>query len=181
MAMVDVITPTMPKRAALLAEARESVARQTFRDIGHLAEVDEQRIGAGALRNAIISRSDAPWLVFLDDDDLLDPDFVALHLERALATGADMVHAPCRYPPRSEPRPAIAAFDLERLRREGNYIPMTALVRRKAFDAAGGFKPGVLCEDYLLWLAMHAAGAKFEYIPRVCWTYRLHGRSTWKP
>lgn len=181
MPLVDVITPTVPKRAALLAEARESVARQTFRDIGHLVAVDEQRIGAGALRNAIISRSDAPWLAFLDDDDLLDPGFMAMHLEAATASGADMVHAPCRYPPRSEPRPAIAAFSLERLKRGGPYIPMTALVRRSAFDKAGGFTPGILCEDHALWMAMHATGAKFEYIPRVCWTYRLHGRSAWKP
>jgi glycosyltransferase involved in cell wall biosynthesis len=181
MPLVDVITPTMPKRAALLAEARESVARQTFRDVGHLVSVDEYRIGAGALRNAMISRSDAPWLAFLDDDDLLDPQWIEWHLEAATASGADVVHAPCRYPPRAEWRPAIAAFNLERLRREGNYIPMTALVRRTMFDAADGFRPGILCEDYALWLAMHATGATFEYIPWACWTYRLHGRSTWKP
>ena len=181
MPLVDVITPTIPKRAALLAEARESVARQTFRNIGHLVAVDENRIGAGALRNAIISRSRAPWLAFLDDDDLLDPRWVERHLEAATASGADVVHAPCRYPPHSERRRAIGPFNLDRMRREGNYIPMTALVRRSAFDAAGGFRPGILCEDYLLWLDMHAAGAKFEYIPKVCWTYRLHGRSGWKP
>lgn len=181
MPMVDVITPTIPGREALLAEARESVARQTFQDIGHLVAVDEQRIGAAALRNVIISRSAAPWLAFLDDDDLLDPAWVGLHVEAALYSEADMVHAPCRYPPCSERRPAIAAFNLDRMRREGNYIPMTALVRRSAFDAAGGFRPGVLCEDYWLWLAMAETGAKFCYIPQVCWTYRLHGRSGWKP
>jgi glycosyltransferase involved in cell wall biosynthesis len=181
MPLVDVITPTIPKRAALLAEARESVARQTFRDIGHLVSVDEYHLGAGALRNAIIARSDAPWLAFLDDDDLLDSQWVEWHLEAATASGADMIHAPCRYPPRSERRPAIAAFNLDRMKREGNYIPMTALVRRSAFNAAGGFTPGILCEDYALWLAMHATGARFEYLPRVCWTYRLHGRSGWKP
>ncbi len=181
MPLVDVITPTIPERAHLLAEARESVARQTFLDVGHLVGLDERHIGQGAVRNGLVRESRAEWLVFLDDDDLLDPQFIELHLERALETGADMVHAPCRYPPKSWPRPAIAAFNLERLRREGNYIPITALVRRSMFDRAGGFREDTLCEDYWLWLAMNEAGAKFAYIPRVCWTYRLHGRSTWRP
>jgi glycosyltransferase involved in cell wall biosynthesis len=179
MPLVDVITPTIPSRWDLLAEARESVCRQTYRDVGHLVSVDQHGMGQGFVRNDIILRSQANWLVFLDDDDLLDPDFVALHLEYALIHGADVVYALCRYPPGSEWRPAISAFDPQRLLREP-YIPITTLVRRSAFEEVGGFKSTDNCEDHKLWLELLKIGARFRHLPKVCWTYRLHG-NRWRP
>jgi len=174
MPIVDVITPTIPSRAGLLAEARESVARQTYRNVGHLVSVDDYGIGQGFLRNAIVKRSQAEWLVFLDDDDLLDDDFIALHMEHALIHGADIVYALCRYPPGSERRPLISEFDAKRLI-AGPYIPITSLVRRSTFDEVGGFKATNNCEDHRLWTDMLKVGARFRHLSRVCWTYRLHG------
>lgn len=153
--------------------------RQTFRDLGHLIAVDYKRIGPGFLRNLIVKQSAAEWLVFLDDDDLLDPEFVELHLKEAVAQQADMVYALPRYPPRSEWRPPITAFDPRRLL-AGPYIPITALVRRSTFDEVGGFRITNNCEDHRLWLDMMKIGARFRHLPKVCWTYRLHGRA-WEP
>jgi GT2 family glycosyltransferase len=176
---VDVITPTILSRSDLLAEARESVSNQTYHSVRHLIAVDDRGVGQGFLRNNLVKRSTAEWLAFLDDDDLLDPDFIAAHMEYALTHGADVVYALCRYPPGSEWRPAISAFDPQRLL-SGPYIPITTLVRRSAFEEVGGFKTTDNCEDHKLWLELLKIGARFRHLPKVCWTYRLHG-NRWRP
>ncbi len=181
MARVDVITPTLRERSALLAEAEESVRRQTFSDIEHWVCCDLNREGPARVRNRLIAQGNAEWLVFLDDDDLLDPTFVEDHLQFAEKTGADMVYGLCRYPPIPEARrrPPIGKFDWARLLR-GNYIPVTVLLRRRAFDKTPGFNPSVPFEDYQLWKDLYRTGATIVHLPKVCWTYRLHG-NPWKP
>ncbi len=176
-AKVSVITPTIPERAALLAEAKASVERQTYREVEHLIEVDIRRIGPGFVRNELAKRSTAEWLVFLDDDDLLDPQFIELHLEHAEATGADLVYSICRMPPTYTGwAPRVAEFDEALLRLpRGNYIPVTVLLRHSMFEKVGGFHVSNSLDDWNLWLSLLSAGAKFQYLPCVCWSYRVHG------
>jgi hypothetical protein len=174
---VSVITPTISGRREMLLEARRSVFRQTFPSIEHLCEIDTDGIGAGFMRNQIAKRAKGEWLVFLDDDDLLDPQFVELHLEHAEATGADLVYSICRLPADYVWwKPRVEEFDEAELRREGgNYIPVTVLLRRSAFEKAGGFDVSGPLDDWNLWIALLDSGAKFAFLPCVCWTYRVHG------
>jgi hypothetical protein len=174
---VSIITPTVPERASLLAEAKLSVRNQTYPDIEHLIGVDEKGIGPGFLRNELVRKSEADWLVFLDDDDLLDPEFVELHLAHAEATGADLVYGICRLPAEYKGwAPRMEEFDASLLRRpRRNYIPVTVLVRRSMFEKAGGFRVSGSLDDWNLWLSLLDVGAKFEYLPCVCWSYRVHG------
>lgn len=174
---VSVITPTVPERAQLLAEAKASVERQTLQGVEHLVAVDEKRVGQGFVRNELAKRAHGDWLVFLDDDDLLDPQFAELHLEHAEATGADVVYSICRMPASYTGwAPRIADFDEALLRKPNcNYIPVTALVRRSMFEEVGGFKQPRALDDWNLWVSLLNAGAKFEYLPVVSWSYRVHG------
>jgi glycosyltransferase involved in cell wall biosynthesis len=170
-----VITPTIPERAALLEQAKASVSRQTYPCVEHLVRVDTDRIGQGLIRNELARKAHGDWLVFLDDDDLLDEQFIELHMEHAIATGADVVYSICRLPPSYtgwEPR--IAEFDAAELRRK-NYIPITALVRRSAFEKSGGFRLPKAGDDWSLWLALLDTKARFEYLPVISWSYRVHG------
>lgn len=177
MPLVSVITPVT--RFWALAEAMESVKAQTVTDIEHLWAHDTSHIGPGFLRNRLVKEAKGEWLVFLDDDDLLDPDFVECHLKHAIDNGYDLVYSLCRYPPGHEPRPEIGEFDEGRLR-WANYIPMTVLLKKSWFDRVGGFGVSVPYEDWQLWIALLDAGAKFGFLNKICWTYRLHGHP-WRP
>jgi len=173
--MVSVITPTIPERSALLEEAKASVSRQTYPAVEHLIQVDKDRIGQGFVRNELVLKARGEWLVFLDDDDLLDAQFAELHMEYAIATGVDVVYSICRLPPTYTGwAPRIAEFDEPALR-TANYIPVTALVRRSKFETVGGFRVSGSLDDWNLWRSLLDAGARFSYLPCVCWTYRVHG------
>jgi len=177
---IAVITPALETRIGFLRQAMESVQKQTLAPVTHCVVFDYQREGLSATRNrAVRAVPDVEWLAFLDDDDLFDKD----HLETlAAASGdADIVYSDYQTIglPRSCKRP-IGPFDLSRLR-AGNYIPATALVSRELFDRLGGFRSNVALEDWDFWLRAAELGARFRFVNKKTWSYRLHGdQLTWQ-
>lgn len=167
---VTVITPSLPTRPYMLAEAARSVDAQTVRPDAHLVGVDYARAGSAVMRNRLARAALTTWLAFLDDDDLLHPH----HLETLLAhgDGADVIYSrPDGYDPT---RP----FD-EAALRAGNFIPVTTLVRASVFHDAGGFPSEAPngWEDWGLWLAILDRGGRFRHVDQVTWTYRIHDGS----
>lgn len=167
---VAVIIPTLPEREALLEEALASVEHQTIRPDEVHVGVDQFNDGPAAARNRLAGQTKAEWLAFLDDDDLWYPH----HLETLLANahGADVVYPDCDFAGENPGIICNADFDRERLER-GNYIPITALVRRAAFNAGGGFSAEDRYEDWGLWLRLSRLGARFVHVPVVTWCYRF--------
>lgn len=180
---IFVITPSLPERGELRTEAAESVEAQLLAPAGHLIGIDHARIGPGRMRNALAGAASAisgvesdVWLAFLDDDDTMDCGHL-MALSEAFAR-ADVVYSYFRKAGHApECLQNVERFDPERLR-AGNYIPVTVAIRLRAFHSVGGFRPPQGSEpdfeDWLLWLRLLKAGARFECIPRVTWTYRFH-------
>lgn len=198
---IAVLTPSLPDRGELLAEAVASVRAQTHRPTVHAIAVDYDSDGIGALLNRLAGSTDAEWLARLDDDDLLEPN----HLEvlGSAADRADVVYSWCQVAPRVADAvvpdvPAVLGenrwvpnqeFDEARLR-AGNYIPATTLVRRSLWAELGGWREDgwrfggeredpALTEDWEFWLRALDAGARFVCVPVVTWTYRYHGGNLW--
>jgi GT2 family glycosyltransferase len=53
----------------------------------------------------------------------------------------------------------------------------SAMIRREALDAIGGFRDGPFAEDYDLWLRLIGAGWGIAKVPRVLFRWRIHARS----
>lgn len=124
--------------------------------------------GVSIARNRAIAVSTAPFVAFLDGDDLYDPAYLermlaAIEADAALAfVSCDAIcfgageRAPRRY---SAIYPMAGPVSLERvLNREMN-IFVAAIVRREALDAIGGFDGGLVAsEDLDLWIRLLLAG-----------------------
>jgi hypothetical protein len=201
MVSIAVLTPSLPGRADMLAEAMASVQAQTLTPVSHVVGIDYERVGIGRTLNHLASSAEADWLARLDDDDLFMPN----HLE-VLSTGvedADVIYTWCDVKPRARngvvpPVPAVLGpagwipnqeFDANLLR-ERNYIPATTLTRKSLWREIGGWTlPGwgvgeaprqpEFAEDWDFWLRALDAGARFLCIPEVTWTYRYHGENVW--
>jgi hypothetical protein len=168
--MFTVVTVSIPERHEQLAEAGASLRAQTYGPVPWLVRVEEPDVFGPAhvarQRNALLPAVETPWMAVLDDDDLLDPTYLEVmagHLE-----GADVVYSFCRGYPH-----ASGEFDPDRLRVE-NYIDGEAVIRTEAVRAVGGYPVGPIVEDWLLWLALLDAGARFVCVPEVLRTHR-HG------
>jgi hypothetical protein len=176
-ARVTVITPSLPEREAWRAECRATVAAQAAQAIAvpHLFALDHERAGVAAMLNQLWPRVETDWLLVLDDDDLLDEDYlltVAPHL-----ADADVVYTHCRVSGWQHPAALNRPFDAAALR-QGNYIPATALIHRDLVAALDGWQEHPLArglEDWHFWLRALDAGARFRCVPEPKWTYRFHG------
>lgn len=167
-----VLTPTLPDRRSLLDECAASVRAQTI-PCEHMVAEDAVREGPGRVRNRLARKTDAEWLVPLDDDDLLDPDFLEVLLPHL--TDADVVYPWCRVEGLDEWTP-------NRLYRPDplltfNFIPVTAAVRRNLWMRVGGMRDEPV-EDWRFWQRCLGEGARFKCVDEVTWTYRVNASGT---
>lgn len=160
-----------PRTLALLETAKRS------RGI-RVARHPEPR-GPAAARNRAVGETRAPFLLPLDADDWLKPDFLAKTLAAIdREPGADIAHSwvglagghhgVWRTGPLAIP-PLLARCTLH----------VTALVRREVWERVGGwderFRDGA--EDWDFWIAAAAAGARAVAVPEVLCHYWRGPRS----
>jgi len=154
---------------------------------GRIRYVRQANAGVAAARNHGASLAGGEFLCFVDDDDLLLPHALATLAAPAVAR-ADLalVHGQRAVfrdgaPPPSVPVPAPSAgtpCDWARFLM-GNRIatPGQTLVRRSAFEAVGGFDPGIWgADDWDLWLRLLRRFAGVE-LPATVMAYRVHERN----
>ncbi len=146
----------------------------SFPDIKILAR---KHGGVAEARNAGVAASRGDLLLHVDGDDMLTPDFLAEHLH-AIGTdaGAVMAYGPTeKFGCEHMLRPT-QPWNLRQLWTE-NFINSSSLIRRYAFDAAGGWRDscGTLW-DWDLWLRMARIGTGVE--SKGLLLYRRH-ESSW--
>lgn len=141
--------------------------------------------GPGPARNLGVAAARADRLLFVDADDQLRPDAVAVLLEMAgqcddrtlVVAGYELLDEVGR--PLSLYRfPRVDHFSVDGLLRGNPLTPMTlvpaAMLDAEAFDARQEVQP---CADWDLWLRLASTGAKCVAVPRVLFRYRLRALS----
>jgi hypothetical protein len=129
----DGSTDTTPEVLAALADERLRVVRQ-------------RNAGLGAARNAGLAAARGAWVVFLDDDDVPDPGWLA---GLAGPTGDDAVGITCVGAIAVDPAGAeICPLPVDRLPQpfggvEASYLAGTFAVRTDLCRAAGGYLDGL--------------------------------------
>ena len=143
----------------------------------------------GAARNAAAAAARGEWLLFLDDDNVLFPDAVSRLVRAARFCGADCVPAASiRFcgdgDPRTDPAshgPPIRFLGAARAwSRFRNVVgDACALVRRKAFEAVGGFTEEyrVGLDDLSFFNRLLHAGYRIEPMPDPAYYYRIGNAS----
>lgn len=175
MTSVSVITPAIPPRLDRLGQAMASVRSQRHAAVEHLVAVDNGRHGSAAMRNKLLRAAEGEFIAPLDDDDYLLPNHLAELTQRARWVDApDVVYSYCKVTGRGDGWVPNREFDADALR-VGNYIPVTALVKRELLLDLAGWRDSAVVphgwEDWDLWLRALDAGAKFACVPEVTWVY----------
>lgn len=126
--------------------------------------------GPAAARNDGVRASSSPWIAFLDADDAWLPEKMKRQLELGSDPRAGLLHG-CACLGR-EPLPARLDFDT--LWRQNRICTSMAVVRRTAFEQAGGFDEDLDllgAEDYNLWLRIARAGWSVLALPELLGHY----------
>lgn len=204
---VDVVIPTF-NHAAMLHEALASLVAQThtdwqayivnnfstdhtidvidsFRD-SRMTRLDFANNGViGAARNVGINAGSAPYVAFLDSDDVWYPDKLTISLA-ALERGADLVcHAERWVETNGSSRVVRYGTNgrhcYSALLYRGNALSTSAVVMRRTLLATtGGFDEDptiVTAEDYDLWLRTARTQAHFVFLPDALGEFRRRAGS----
>lgn len=165
----DVVIPTIgrPSLQATLASLQKAGCRA-----GQVVVIeDTTRDGPAAARNRGVAETDAPWVVFLDDDVVVDEGWAdALHRDLT-AVDDDVAAVQGRIVvPRPEGR-ALTDWERSTTRLESAvWITADMAVRRAALEQIGGFDerfPRAYREDTDLALRLVAAGWRLVQGSRV--------------
>jgi glycosyltransferase involved in cell wall biosynthesis len=162
--IVSVLTPSIPERAAMLAECKLSVAAQTEpHDIyEHLVLVDQERRGCSWAMNQLAVRAHGEWLLPLADDDLLLPRCLYALLSRS--SEGDIIYSP----------PLVSGNGSQHFFGAPPEIPSFALIRRSLWFELGGYDEDTRREeDRKLWTRALEQGATFVRVEEPQWIYRF--------
>lgn len=140
--------------------------------------------GASRARNVGLAHARAPYIQFLDADDLLLPNKLANQVGHLEKTGAAVVYSDWQYfacgpdgqfepaqimTPQMQREPELELFT-------GFWVTNSAyLFRRSIIDRTGGFNETLpILQDARLALDCALYGAEFTYLPGVYSLYRVH-------
>jgi len=136
-------------------------------------------IGLSALRNLGAKKSKGDYILFLDADDKLHPDF----LEKTVKILNDNPNISVAYTDTQHFGGADSCwlqpeYNFNRLLVH-NYICSCSLIRRISFDAVGGYDTDNFnyWEDYEFWIALGSFGFYGKHIPEKLFYYRVHSES----
>lgn len=144
--------------------------------------INQQNEGLAAARNTGIKNSTGQYIMLLDADNMVLPDFMkeaASILDNSASTA--VVYSDAEYFGAKTGKWEVGPFNLQKIMIE-NYIDACAMVRKSVFEELGGYdtemkkiKSG--WEDWEMWLRIAFAGKTFHYRPGVGFRYRVNTSS----
>jgi len=184
-AMASIATSTLAAPAIIIAQdgplpgPLESAVERARQVVNARRVVNAGPRGLHHNLNHAMDAVETPYVARLDADDINLPDrfaaqvaFAERHPEVAAFGGAILEFRPDgRTRPKAAPATHEALLRYAAWRNPINH--MTAFFRLDAFWAAGGYPDLPFKEDYGLWLAMLARGARLANLPQVLVEARL--------
>ncbi len=140
----------------------------------HLVRHETNR-GIAAARNTAASHSKGEFLLPLDADDLLAPNYIERTMAALAETGASVAYTDVKIFGTVE-KIHTPSTDLPEIF-AGHFPHNTLLMKREVFDAAGGYDTECLIEDTEFWISAIAKGTKFAHVCEPLYHYRKHPNS----
>ncbi|MDX2189426.1 MAG: glycosyltransferase [Bacteroidota bacterium] len=137
----------------------------------------QQNKGLGAARNAGIYASKGKYILPLDSDNKIKPEYIYKSLPILENAIADIVYAkPIFIGENIETRKfKTFAFDPFKML-EGNFVDACAVFNKRIWDKTGGFDTNMPVqgnEDWDFWLTSIAVNAKFYFLDEQLFYYRI--------
>ncbi len=142
----------------------------------HFQVIDQPNQGAPAARNTGMKRARAPYILLLDADNYIEPEYLEKGvdiLDREPQTG--VVYADCYIFGKETGIRRWPEFNFPRML-AGNYVDNCSVFRKQIWEEVGGFEtdPGLTAHhDWDFWLSAGAAGWHFHHVGEPLFHYRI--------
>ncbi|MBU0762476.1 MAG: glycosyltransferase family 2 protein [Candidatus Altiarchaeota archaeon] len=136
--------------------------------------IDTKNIGPCHARNIGISNSSGEYILPVDADNLIKPEYMVEGVKRLDANPlVGVVYGDCiHFDDKGKKTVSVGEFERDKMAL-GNYIDTCAVFRKKLWKECGGYDESLYAwEDWELWINAYCRGWLFEYIPQVMFYYR---------
>jgi glycosyltransferase involved in cell wall biosynthesis len=142
--------------------------------------INQVNKGLGSARNAGIRAAKGKYILPLDCDNKIKPEYIyeGIRLLDEDST-LDVVHGNAEYFGEKTGILESGNLNLQRLMIE-NYIDACAVFRKSAWEKLGGYDenmPVMGYEDWDLWLRIAFQGGNFAYVNKILFSYRYTAKS----
>lgn len=132
--------------------------------------------GVVEAKNNGFHNSKGRFVLFLDADDILQPNAIEEYLKKYQKDKSKgFIYSDMKYFGAEAGKLKAKEFNIRQLRK-GNYIHNSALIKREAFEAIGGYHQRMVggYEDWDLYISLVEQGYKGEYVSKPLLNYRRH-------
>jgi len=170
--MVSIIIPVWGKYIRFLPDCLNSVFEQTYTDYEIVLVTTETDLPTA--RNVGIRRSNGEWIMILDVDNKLSPEYLA----KTVGKG-DIVASYNQFFGDEEGIFSPADNPTLEDMKSGNKIDANSIFRRGVWEAVGGYDESMKdgWEDWEFWVRCLKAGYKITVIQEPILFYRKHGHT----
>lgn len=177
-AIVSAIDQTVPCEIIVVNDGSPDNTSKIARIYGAKV-IDKENGGLSSARNAGIKEVTTEWVLTLDADDKLHPQFIEKTLAKAEETGCDIVGT---WQQEFGDRNGMYRFidnPTFEMFMQSNRINCCSLYRKKMWEGVGGYDENMKSgyEDWFYWLKATKKGYKIRVVNEPLFFYRKHGRS----
>ncbi|KPA10799.1 Glycosyl transferase, group 2 family protein [Candidatus Magnetomorum sp. HK-1] len=154
---------------------------QEFKDENYIVIMLQHNQGLAEARNIGIKRAKGRYILPLDADDQINPEFITKSIEVLNANPeVGVVYGKSEFFGEKNEIFESSYFDLKKLLTY-NYINACAAFRKKLWEDCNGYDPNMPdklgYEDWDFWISAAEKGWRFHYIPEISFYYRVRSDS----
>ena len=141
--------------------------------------INQKNLGLGAARNNAIKEANGEYILPLDSDNKIRPEYIYDSI-RILDEQPNIavVYGDSEYFGEQSGRCFVGKFNLQKMMLR-NYIDACAVFRKSVWERVGGYdeKMVIGLEDWDFWLSLSFQNCSFFYINKVMFQYRVRSNS----
>ncbi|MCE5332421.1 MAG: glycosyltransferase family 2 protein [Bacteroidales bacterium] len=156
----------------------KSVIHKIKTQYPQIRSFEQKNSGVAVARNLAIRKARGKYILPLDADDLITPDYIEKAVE-IISTNdqVKVVYCLAEFFGNKTGHWKLPPFNRKLLARK-NLIFVTALYRKSDYEKTDGYRPEIKGpEDWDFWISMLKTGGEVVRIPKVCFYYRIHENS----
>jgi hypothetical protein len=135
--------------------------------------IQTQNHGVACARNEGAKNATGDYLLFLDADDELAPDYI----EKTIKEVGEVVYTDIQFIGDANFINSQPDYTPEEMKKWQVVPSSCALIDRHIWELVGGFDNKEIYEDWGFWLRVSQAGFDFKHIKEPLFRYRKHGKS----
>ncbi len=154
-----------------------SVAESFASRDGRIKIFSQANTGVCKARNLAIARASGEFILPVDADDLIEPDYISKAVPHFSDEEVKVVLSNADFFGDSMGKWTLPPFDLHLLAHR-NMLPATAMYRKSDWERVGGYCEEIIArEDWDFWISLLKEGGKVVRLPEVLLHYRIRPHS----